>query len=71
IFKRELVPGIEYLDCSKIQECDSTAISFLLACLRMATKLNIRLHIKGMNQQLLSLAKLYEVENMLQTTADS
>ena len=70
-FRRELVPGIEDLDCSGIQECDSTVISLLLACLRMARKHNISLHIKGMNQQLLSLARLYDVETMLQTTVDS
>jgi anti-anti-sigma factor len=65
-FRDELVPGINTLDCSKVEQCDSSAISLLLAGLRLAHHQDINLRIHGMNEQLLSLARLYDVESILQ-----
>jgi anti-anti-sigma factor len=65
-FRLELVPGINALDCSKVEQCDSSAISLLLAGLRLAHQQHINLRIQGMNEQLHSLARLYEVESILQ-----
>lgn len=66
LLKQELVPGIRSIDCSKVQECDSSAISLLLASLRLARHLNIKLQIQGMNEQILSLARMYDVDSILQ-----
>lgn len=66
LFNHELVPGINALDCSKVEQCDSSAISLLLAGLRLAHQQQIHLRIQGMNEQLLSLARLYGVETILQ-----
>ena len=68
--KHELVPGITSIDCSKVQECDSSAISLLLASLRLAHHHNIKLQIQGMNEQILSLARMYDVDSILQTQKD-
>jgi ABC-type transporter Mla MlaB component len=70
LFNLELVPGINTLDCSKVEQCDSSAISLLLAGLRLAHQQHIHLQIQGMNEQLLSLARLYEVEALLQPVPD-
>ncbi len=66
LFTQELASGITTLDCSKVEQCDSSAISLLLAGRRLALGRKIRLQIRGMNEQLLSLARLYEVETVLQ-----
>ncbi len=65
LLKHELVPGVTRLDCSQVQHCDSSAISLLLASLRLAQSQRIKLQIRGMNEQILSLARLYEVESIL------
>ena len=64
-FKQTLVPGVNHLDCQGIRESDSSAISLLLACRRLALEREINLGIVGMGDQLLSLARLYEVEELL------
>jgi ABC-type transporter Mla MlaB component len=66
MFTQEMVSGVSTLDCSKVEQCDSSAISLLLACRRLALGRQIRLQIRGMNEQMLSLARLYEVEAVLQ-----
>lgn len=63
-----LVPGVTQLDCSQVEQCDSSVISLLLAGLRYAQSRQISLQLKGMNQQILSLARLYDVEPILLTT---
>lgn len=64
---KELFNGeINNIDCGHIEEADSSAISFLLACLRQAHKRNIELNIMGMGEQLLNLASLYGVEQLLE-----
>lgn len=64
-FKALLLDEIHEIDCSQIEEADSSAISFLLACLRQAHKRNRDLSITGMGEQLLNLASLYGVEQLL------
>jgi ABC-type transporter Mla MlaB component len=64
-FKHELEAGIDKLDCGAVGECDSSAVSFLLACHRLAGKRDINLEISGLSEQILSLARLYEVDNLL------
>ena len=64
-FERLLAPGVNSLDCQGILNCDSSAISLLLACLRLAKQREINLRIVGVDNQLLSLARLYEVEDLL------
>lgn len=63
--ERLLVPGINNLDCQGILNCDSSAISLLLACRRLAHQREINLRIVGVDNQLLSLARLYEVDELL------
>jgi ABC-type transporter Mla MlaB component len=63
--QRLLLPGIKALDCRGIQESDSSAISLLLACRRLADNRAVDLRITGMGEQLLSLARLYDVEKIL------
>jgi len=63
----ELVSGVTTLDCSKVEQCDSSAISLLLAGRRLALNRQINLQIRGMNNQILSLAGLYDVEKVLQS----
>ena len=63
--QRLLLPGIRSLDCGEIQESDSSAISLLLACRRLANTRTVDLRITGMGEQLLSLARLYGVEDLL------
>lgn len=65
LLKQELVTGVTSLDCSQVEHCDSSAISLLLASLRLAQDQRITLHIQGMNEQILSLARLYDVESIL------
>ena len=62
---QELVSGVTTLDCSKVEQCDSSAISLLLAGRRLARDRQINLQIRGMNKQILSLAGLYDVEKVL------
>lgn len=64
-FKQLLVPGVYHLDCRRMRESDSSAISLLLACRRLAHERELNLRIDGMGEQLLSLARLYEVEELL------
>lgn len=64
-FRNELNQPVNTLDCSKVEQCDSSAISLLLASRSLAETRQIRLHIRGMNDQMLSLARLYEVESLL------
>ena len=61
----ELVSGVTTLDCIKVEQCDSSAISLLLAGRRLALDRQINLQIRGMNNQILSLAGLYDVEKVL------
>ena len=63
--QRLLVPGIRRLDCRGIRQSDSSAISLLLACRRLANSRALNLSIDGMGEQLLSLARLYGVETLL------
>lgn len=70
LLKHQLVPGVTRLDCSQVQHCDSSAISLLLASLRLAQEHQIKLHIQGMNEQILSLARMYDVEAILLTKGD-
>ncbi len=67
VFSHELVKEITTLDCSQVEQCDSSAISLLLSSLRLAQNQGINLQIYGMNQQMLSLARLYDVEDLLHT----
>ena len=64
-FERLLGPGVNSLDCRGIRNCDSSAISLLLACRRLAQQRELDLRIEGMGDQILSLAQLYEVEKLL------
>jgi ABC-type transporter Mla MlaB component len=70
-FKNELSADVNRLDCSGVSECDSAAISLLLACIRLGETQNSRIQVEGMNEQLVSLARLYEVDNLLQIGAES
>ena len=70
LLKHELVPGVTRIDCSKVQHCDSSAISLLLASLRLAQDHQIKLQIQGMNEQILSLARMYDVDSILLTQKD-
>lgn len=63
--KQELTRDIRLIDCSKVEQCDSSAIGLLLAGCRLAESRRIRLEIRGMNEQMHSLARLYEVEPVL------
>ena len=63
--RRLLVPGIRRLDCQGVQVFDSSAISLLLACRRLANSRAQDLSIDGMGEQLQSLARLYGVETLL------
>lgn len=65
-FKDLFKDDINKIDCSHIEQADSTAISFLLVCLRQAHKQNMELDITGMGEQLLNLASLYGVEQLLE-----
>lgn len=67
LLTQELVTGTTMLDCSKVDQCDSSAISLLLASRRLALGRQISLQIHGMNEQMVSLARLYDVENVLQS----
>jgi len=62
---RLLVPGIRYLDCRGITGFDSSVLSLLLACRRLAVSHAMDLSINGMGDQLLSLARLYGVEKLV------
>ena len=66
-FQRRFDGGIDCLDCSEVKEADSSAISLLLACVNLAGRRNRELHIKGMNEQLTSLARLYGVDSLLRS----
>lgn len=60
--RQELVtPGITTLDCTRVEQCDSSAIGLLLAALRLADKQGLRLQVRGLTAQMQSLARLYEV----------
>ena len=63
--RHELTPEVKTLDCSRVGVCDSSAISLLLASRTLAQERKIQLSIRGMNEQMQSLARLYEVESML------
>ena len=63
--QRLLVPGITGLDCKGVRDSDSSAISLLLACRRLANGRGVDLRITGMGRQLLDLARLYGVEQLL------
>ena len=64
-FQRLFDGGVDCLDCREVKEADSSAISLLLACVNLAGRHNRVLDIKGMNNQLNSLARLYGVETLL------
>ena len=64
-FRQQLGSGINTLDCENVSEADSAAISLLLACISHAQAQQIELHLSGMGEQLLNLARLYEVEQLL------
>ena len=64
-FKRELEAGVEALDCSGLEDCDSAGVALLLACTRLARRRGASLPIRCGNEQVLSLARLYEVESLL------
>ena len=61
--KRERHSGFRCIDCRGIRNGDSATLSLLLACLRMTG--DRKLHIDGLNEQLLGLARLYGVEELL------
>lgn len=63
--QHELTPEVNTLDCSRVGTCDSSAISLLLAGRTLAQERKIQLSIRGINDQLQSLARLYEVESLL------
>ena len=63
--QQELTPEVTILDCSRVGICDSSAISLLLAGRTLAQERKIQLSIRGMNEQMQSLARLYEVESFL------
>ena len=63
--RRLLVPGIKNLDCRGIRGFDSSALSLLLACRRLASSRAMDISITGMGEQMLSLARLYGVEQLL------
>lgn len=65
LLKQELNHDIHVMDCSRVEQCDSSAIGLLLAGCRLAEKRNIQVEIRGMNEQMRSLARLYEVEQVL------
>lgn len=66
--KQELTRQIRIIDCNKVEQCDSSAIGLLLAGCRLAESRQIRIEIRGMNEQMHSLARLYEVEPVLNQT---
>ena len=65
-FKREMDTGIKRLDCTEIDEADSSAVSLLLACSNLAKRCNRDLEITGMGEQLLNLARLYGVNSLIE-----
>ncbi len=65
LMKQKLVRDINRIDCHEIKEADSAALGLLLACRRLAVERNLKLKIEGLGEQLLSLARLYDVEQLL------
>ena len=63
--ERELIPGINRIDCNGIEEADSAAISLLLVCLRLAQDRDLKIRIDGLGEQLQNLARLYGVDKLL------
>ena len=64
-FKRQWETGVDTLDCRNVNEADSSAVSFLLACRQFAIHHDQNLYVKGMGDQLTSLARLYGVDTLL------
>lgn len=70
-----LPAGVKYLgggdllvDLSGVNLVDSAAVSLLLGWLRAAQRQQRQLHLTGMPEDLLSLARLYGVDRLLPTT---
>ncbi len=59
------LPETLSIDLSDVAEVDSTAVSLLLKWRREALRLNKRLHYINLPQNLLSLASLYGVEELI------
>lgn len=57
--------GVSDFDFSAVEELDSAALAFILACRREAMRLDIPLHCLNLPANLKNLAALYGVENYL------
>ncbi len=62
---RNDLPELLSIDLSDVTEVDSTAVSLLLKWRREALRLNKRLRYINLPQNLLSLASLYDVEELI------
>ncbi|MHB1676676.1 MAG: STAS domain-containing protein [Sulfuriferula sp.] len=60
-----LAQGITIFDFSAVNELDSAAIAFILACRREATRLGVSFKCLNLPENLKNLATLYGVENYL------
>lgn len=57
--------GVDTLDCSGVENVDSSALGFILACKREAATRKKSLKLTGLPPSLLSLASLYGVAGQL------
>jgi len=61
--------GDAVVDFSPVRRCDSAAVALALECLRCARAAGIALHFVSLPPDLLSLARLYGVEELLLAAA--
>jgi phospholipid transport system transporter-binding protein len=61
--------GDALVDFSAVQRCDSAAVAFALECLRSARAAGVDLRFAGLPPDLLSLARLYGVEELLRAAS--
>jgi phospholipid transport system transporter-binding protein len=57
--------GVDTLDCSGIQNVDSSALGLIFSCRREARQKNKQLSITGLPRRLLNLASLYGVADQI------
>ncbi|MGA7750382.1 MAG: STAS domain-containing protein [Gallionella sp.] len=62
---RQLAGENFQVDFSRVDSVDSAAVSMLLGWSRAARRVQHELHVKGLPEDLLSLARLYGVDEML------
>ena len=62
---RDIAVGAITVDFSQLEKVDSSAVSLMLTWLREAQKSNAALHFSNVPKNLISLAKLYGVAELL------